>query len=256
MKSPCLFLLCILSITSAQAAINWVQVPGELPYAEHLPAVKIPLITLLDGREFRDCSVIKETWASISFRHAKGMTKVDKRLLPPEVLKIFPLDTETAKMEDEVNASGKKVYDAMKKLGALQIETEQRARQARIAAEKDRGRPVARADRAASNGEMESETVAAPNKEITVFQFAVRPIQFSEEYAYYAWTASIANRTNSPQKVRTWLRIYDANKFLLEEAMGDEEAIPTGQTVIVSSKSLMKASLWKQALSYSCVIKE
>ena len=121
---------CIFSTT--YGAVKWIENPGELPYGLHLPAVKLPVITLLDGREFKDCVVSKETYATISFRHAKGMSKVDKALLPPEVLALFPLEPALAKIEAEANAAGQKAFEARKAEVVAQRAAEGRARVAKI----------------------------------------------------------------------------------------------------------------------------
>lgn len=151
MKTLSLFSLVVCTFMSAQAAVKWIENPGELPYGQHLPAVKLPVITLLDGREFKDCMVSKETYGTISFRHAKGMSKVDKTLLPPEVLALFPLDPALAKIEAEANAAGQKAFEARKAEVAAQREAEGRARLAKI--EEKKAKLQADAERRRERGE-------------------------------------------------------------------------------------------------------
>jgi hypothetical protein len=93
---------------SSRAELLWIERPGELPYAEHIPPVKLSTINLIDARQFFKCEVFKETYATISFRHSKGISKVDKYLLTPELKKLFPINADGAKIEAEANAAGRK----------------------------------------------------------------------------------------------------------------------------------------------------
>lgn len=110
MKALLFLPLCLVIAPSLSAESLWIEKPGQPAYAEHIPVVRIPLIRLADGREFRDCQVFSETYLTISFRHAKGLTKLEKSRLPADLLKQFPIHAEKAQAEIAANAEGRKAY--------------------------------------------------------------------------------------------------------------------------------------------------
>lgn len=144
-----LFAFYLFSALSLLAATKWIEEPGQPAYALRTPPVKAASITLADGRTFADCSIFKETATTVTFRHAKGMIKVDKSLLPENLLASFPPDEEKAKQEAAANAEGLRQYEARKAEVAAKREEEGRKRLAEIEARKamQRAAQIARKDR-------------------------------------------------------------------------------------------------------------
>jgi len=105
---------------------------------------------------------------------------------------------------------------------------------------------------AASEEPPEKEPV---DGEVTLVKFAVRELEGGSSHTYFAWTVKVANRTDKPKRLTSWLYLYDKDRFLLDDAMGDAITIPAGATTVISDKSLTKTELWKQVDTYRCVIK-
>jgi hypothetical protein len=58
-------------------------------------------LELSDGRIFKDFRIISQTHSTVMVRHARGMAKVDKALLPPSLQDRYPIDREAAASEEE-----------------------------------------------------------------------------------------------------------------------------------------------------------
>lgn len=56
-------------------------------------------LTLTDGRVFRDYRIVSQTASTVMIRYAKGAAKVEKQLLPPEILSQYPIDQEAVAAE-------------------------------------------------------------------------------------------------------------------------------------------------------------
>ncbi len=69
-------------------------------------------LKLSDGRTFTDFQIVSQTPMTVMVRHAKGAAKVQKNLLPPDVLAKYPIDEKGAIAEAEDNAKGKAIYQA------------------------------------------------------------------------------------------------------------------------------------------------
>ncbi len=69
-------------------------------------------LTLSDGRVLTDYRILSETATTVMIRHKKGLSKVEKRLLPANVLGKHPIDLAGAATEAAEVARGKAEYAA------------------------------------------------------------------------------------------------------------------------------------------------
>lgn len=63
--------------------------------------VQVGDIMLTNGKSFRSVVVLSQTSAAISVKHTGGLTKIEKQLLPPELLARFPVSAELAAQEQQ-----------------------------------------------------------------------------------------------------------------------------------------------------------
>lgn len=84
---------------------------GSLAAAEaghaslRLPA-EIGDLALTNGRVMRSVVILSQTGLAINVRHAGGLTKIEKQLLPPDLLARFPIDEEQAAREERAAKEG------------------------------------------------------------------------------------------------------------------------------------------------------
>ncbi len=83
----------------------------------------------------------------------------------------------------------------------------------------------------------------------------MRALEHSGGYVRYAWTAKVINGTSEPQRVRSFIRLFDAKQFEVETATSDGELVPANKTVTISGKSLMKAQLWEQVKTFKVALR-
>lgn len=86
-------------------------------------------VTLTDGRTLRGVVVMSQSATALSVRHAGGLTKIDKKLLPPALRAQFPVDEALAAKEQAAAQADRE------KAAALKQEREA-AERARVIAEK------------------------------------------------------------------------------------------------------------------------
>lgn len=113
MKAFSLILGCLLAFTFARAA--------DLP--------------LSDGRVFRDAAIMSHTPLTAVIKHAQGLTSVSKKLLPPDLLSLYPTDEAAAHKLELLAADARVKADAFHKAEA---ERSARIRVEREAAETQR----------------------------------------------------------------------------------------------------------------------
>lgn len=72
-------------------------------------------LTLKNGTTYKDYQVLSETATTVTIKHKSGGAKIEKKVLPPDLLAQYPIDEAGAAAEAEDNAKGKAVYDAQRK---------------------------------------------------------------------------------------------------------------------------------------------
>lgn len=87
-------------------------------------------VTLTDGRTFKSVVVMSQSATALSVKHAGGLTKLDKKLLPPEWQAQFPVDEELALKEQAANQAARE-----QAVAAEQERQRKAAERARFAAE-------------------------------------------------------------------------------------------------------------------------
>lgn len=118
-------------------------------------AVSAADLALSDGRVFKDFRVVSQTAMTVLVRHAGGLAKVDKKLLPAEVLARYPIDEKGAAEEAAANARGKAEYEEQLKRAAEQARAEQKTKsEKRQATESE-------LDAARQEGKRQAEVAAA-----------------------------------------------------------------------------------------------
>ena len=70
------------------------------------------VLTLTDGREFKDYRIISQTPTTVVVRYATGAIKVEKKLLPADVQGKYPIDAAGATAEAAEIVKGKTEYEA------------------------------------------------------------------------------------------------------------------------------------------------
>jgi hypothetical protein len=89
--------------------------------ADFLPFVAIAVaalgadLKLTDGRVFEDYRITTQTPTTVTVRHAGGMARIEKKLLPPEVLEAYPVDEAAAPAEAAEIAKGRAVWEAQRR---------------------------------------------------------------------------------------------------------------------------------------------
>jgi hypothetical protein len=84
---------------------------GPAPAAEAGPApaglpATIGDVALANGRVLRSVVILSQTGLAINVRHAGGLTKIEKRLLPAELLARFPVNEDQAAREEQAAKEG------------------------------------------------------------------------------------------------------------------------------------------------------
>ncbi len=121
--------------------------PAPPPLPPTLPKTVWPRIELSDGRVLEQARAKGADAISITFLHTQGITKVDRRLLPPELVAVFPFDAEAAGREAR-KQSEERVASAK---AQAKVE-EKAAKQARTAANRKASAP-----RASANDDLQAE---------------------------------------------------------------------------------------------------
>lgn len=78
--------------------------PAALPPPVLLPNTVWAEVKLQDGRVLQRARVNRTDAGTVTFLHAQGIAKVDRRLLPAELAEVFPFDPDAAAAEAEKNA--------------------------------------------------------------------------------------------------------------------------------------------------------
>lgn len=89
------------------------MIAGLLAFLFATAAMAVDL-KLKDGRTLVDFQVAGQTATTVTVRYKGGMAKVEKALLPAELLAQYPVDEAGAAAEAEENAKGKAAYDAQR----------------------------------------------------------------------------------------------------------------------------------------------
>jgi hypothetical protein len=84
--------------------------PASAADADAVPSPRLPLeigdVALADGRVMRSVVVLSQNGLAINVRHAGGLTKIEKRQLPPELLAQFPINEAQAAREEQAAREG------------------------------------------------------------------------------------------------------------------------------------------------------
>lgn len=103
---PCLAaLLSAAEPASDRAPAATADDPPPPPAPRILPRTTWERVELGDGRVLEKARATGTDARSVTFAHAGGLTKVDKRLLPPELAELFPFDAREAGQEARVQAA-------------------------------------------------------------------------------------------------------------------------------------------------------
>lgn len=94
---------------------GWQFAAAAEPEPVRLPA-EIGDVTLTDGRTLRSVVVLSQTSTAINVRHGGGLTKIEKRQLPPETLARFPISEELAAREKQQAQAAEAQRAAQQKL--------------------------------------------------------------------------------------------------------------------------------------------
>lgn len=115
-------------------------------------------LQLRDGRTLKDYRVMSETPTTVTIRHAGGAVKLEKKQLPDDVLKLYPIDEAAAQREASEIAEGRAAYAAQ-----VRAREEQLAREHAARAEKNQARSAKaeQIDAARAKGRREAELAAA-----------------------------------------------------------------------------------------------
>ncbi len=117
--------------------------PAPPPLPPSLPKTVWPRVELSDGRVLEKARASGADALSITFLHANGITKVDRRLLPQDLAAVFPFDAEAAgrearKQAEERAASAKAQAKVQEKVAKqANIATNRRTSPARVSANTD-----------------------------------------------------------------------------------------------------------------------
>lgn len=111
---------------------------GQFAAAAEPESVRLPAelgdVTLVDGRTFRAVVVLSQTSSAINVRHGGGLTKIEKRQLPPEILARFPISEEMAVREQQQAQAAAEARAAEQQ--AVQQKLAEQKKAARMAAQK------------------------------------------------------------------------------------------------------------------------
>lgn len=103
---------------------------GGAEVIESRKNVSLGDVTLTDGRTFKSVVVMSQSATSLSVKYAGGLTKLDKRLLPPALQAQFPVDEALAAQEQAAAEVARQ-----QSVAAEQERQRKAAERARIAAE-------------------------------------------------------------------------------------------------------------------------
>jgi hypothetical protein len=106
---------------------------------------KPAILKLSDGRTFSAWAIMSQTASAVVVKHKGGIVKIDKKLLPPDVLSLYPINEAKAEAEAAALARAKQAGDERRAEVEAQQQREYQLRLARAQA----GQPSASA---AANG--------------------------------------------------------------------------------------------------------
>lgn len=176
-------------------AVLCAMVGGALWLAAE-PVTRLPVevgdLTLTNGKVFKAVVVMSQTSSAINVRHAGGLTKIEKALLPLEMLARFPVSEEMAAKEEQARREG----------AQRRAQEEAAARQKRLQqvrpAPAGPVTPAPRADAAATSPSVVKR--ATPQEQVARAPHGLYILNWNGGYSNEA-SVTVCNPTGSPQKL-------------------------------------------------------
>ncbi len=136
-------------------------------------------VTLTDGRTFHDATIVSQTPRKVVIKHARGLSGIEKTLLPADLRAAYPFDEAAARAAERQAAEARARADAFHQAEA--------ARSALIRQEREQtallNAQIAAQEAAARLDEAEAARIAAQRTEV-VYEY----VSINRSYPRYVYT--------------------------------------------------------------------